>query len=122
MPKLSDKALLVAAKQILVMLIEVDELEGLSIKHLRLIQLMVEQTRQKGRCTPATLASATGWPRPTISRLLRDLASTTHGPHPAFFTFSANDKDRRLKIIQPTDAAEECRKRVLRKLKDALTR
>ncbi len=121
MPNLGDAELARAATKILTMLLAVDENEGLSLKHLRLIQLCKRCEELGEVCTSTRLVEETGWPPSTVSRLVADLMAIGHARHPPFFQTTENPANRREKIIVPTAAAAECRRRVISGLREAIT-
>lgn len=121
MPRLGETDLARAATKILMMLLAVDENEGLSLKHLRLIQLCKRCEDRGEPCTSARFVEETGWPPSTVSRLVADLMAIGHDRHPPFFETTENPNNRREKIIVSTPAAAECREQVIASLRDAMT-
>ena len=121
MTRFAEKDLARAATKILMMLLAVDENEGLSLKHLRLIQLCKRCEDLGEVCTSAKFVEETGWPPSTVSRLVADLMAIGHDRHPPFFETTENPENRREKIIVSTEAAAVCRERVISGLRDAIT-
>ena len=118
--KLRERDLLRASTKILTMLLEVDEKDGISLKHLRLSQLLKKCEDEGTNCTSALLVELSGWPASTVSRLLADLAGLQHDRHPPFLRLEDNPENRRFKRVVSTKAADECRKRVIEGLRSAL--
>jgi len=119
MQPLPDEDLLKVADRILLLLVEVEREERVTVKHLRLLQIISELDHRGEICTSAKVVKTTGWPGSTVSRLLKELAALGHDRHSGFISLKEDPANRRSKIIELTPAAEQCKLRVLRGLREA---